>query len=291
MIRKPIVAGQFYARSREKLESDIEKCFVDKFGPGGIPKKRTGGKSDKKLLGVISPHAGYMCSGAGEAFVFKEIGEAEFAETYIILGVNHSGPETCVSNLSWETPLGIVECDTELVEMLEKKGIPVNNQAHQYEHSIEVQLPFLQFVSRDRLKELRIVPIMIADEKYEKWGKIIKESVETVGRTVVIICSSDFTHYGTNYGFVPFEKNIKENIKKLDGGAIKFVFEKNPAGFLEYVRKTRATICGRCGIAVLLWLMREMKSGKGELLKYYTSGDVFGYGRDGVVGYASVVFR
>ena len=287
MVRKAVVAGQFYPAGKEELLSSIKESFTSKFGPGSMPGKRGG----EKLYGVISPHAGYMFSGAGNAWVFKEIGEAEFADTYVILGVNHSVPKTCASNEDWETPLGTVACDNEFVALLEKKGVAVDDKAHHREHSIEVQLPFLQFVSRDQIDDLKIAPIMIADDDFEKWGKIIKDVIDETGRNVVVICSSDFTHYGYNYGYAPFETDIPENMKKLDGDAIKKILDLDAEGFLEYTNKTGSTICGRCGISVLLWLMKNLnKERKGKLLKYYTSGDVVGdYGN--AVGYAAIVFR
>jgi AmmeMemoRadiSam system protein B len=219
MVREAVVAGQFYPGGKEELLSSIKESFTSKFGPGSLPEKRGKGK----VYGAISPHAGYVYSGAGNAWVFKEIGEAEFADVYVILGVNHSGPNTCVSDEDWETPLGTVACDKEFVGLLEEKGLAVDNEAHHMEHSIEVQLPFLQFVSKDRINELKIVPIMIADGDFEKWGNIIKDAVKALGRNVVVICSSDFTHYGYNYGFVPFETDVKENMKKLDLGAVNLI--------------------------------------------------------------------
>lgn len=282
MTRKPIVAGQFYPADAKELDDSIKGSFTHKFGPGGLPGK----KGKKKIYGAISPHAGYFYSGAGAAHVFKEIAEAEFPDTYIILGVNHSGPWTCSSDEDWETPLGTARCDTELVKRLEEKGIPIKNIAHHGEHSIEVQLPFLQFVSKDRIKDLRIAPIMVADTKFEKIGKAIQEAVKELGRKAVIICSSDFTHYGFNYGYAPFDEDVKENMEKLDGGAIKLIEKTDPKGFLDYTEKTGATICGKCGISVLLWLMKGKKA---ELLKYYTSADIIG-DYDHAVGYASIVF-
>jgi AmmeMemoRadiSam system protein B len=149
-----------------------------------------------------------------------------------------------------------------------------------------VQLPFLQFVSKDQIKDLKIVPIMIADTKFEKIGKSIQEAVKELGRKAIIICSSDFTHYGFNYGYVPFDEDVKENMKKLDGEAIKLIEKADSKGFLDYTEKTGATICGKCGISVLLWLMKYKKA---ELLKYYTSADIIG-DYDNAVGYASIVF-
>jgi AmmeMemoRadiSam system protein B len=286
--RRPIVAGQFYPASKAELEQEIKKSFTHKFGPGALPGKRT----NKKVYGCIAPHAGYFFSGAGAAWVYKEITETEFPDVYIILGVNHSGHKTCSSDEDWETPLGTVKCDTEFVKTLEGKGIPIDTNAHSREHSIEVQLPFLQFVSLDRITKLKVVPIMIADERFDKWGRAIQETAKDLKRRVTIICSSDFTHYGDNYGYVPFENNVKENMAKLDLDAANFITKPNPKSFIAYTDKTGATICGRCGISTLLWLMKYLfgEEKKGKLLKYYTSGDVLGDYQN-AVGYAAIVFK
>ncbi len=284
MVRSPIVAGQFYPAGKEELEEEIRKSFNHKFGPGSLPGKR---QSDKKVYGVIAPHAGYAFSGAGAAWCYKEIGEAKFPDTYVILGVNHPGTSTCASDEDWETPLGTVKCDNELVSAMEKKGLPVDNGQHSQEHSIEAQLPFLQFVSGNKKDDLQIACIMIADDAHEKWADIISSAVEALGRNVVYICSSDFTHYGYSYGYVPFEDNVKENMEKLDREAIKLIEKSDAEGFLQHCSKTGATICGKHSIAALIQLMEGKKA---ELLKYYTSGDVLGdYGN--AVGYASIVFR
>jgi AmmeMemoRadiSam system protein B len=286
-MRKPLVAGQFYPADKEDLLGEIERSFTHKFGPGVLPGKRT----RKKIFGAIAPHAGYFFSGAGAASVYKTIGESDFPETYIILGVNHSGPLTCLSDEDWETPLGIVKCDSDLVKRIASKGIPINNKAHHFEHSIEVQLPFLQFVSKDKIEKLKIVPIMIADERFEKWGEMIKSAVQECNRKVVVICSSDFTHYGDNYDYVPFRKDVKQNMNKLDLDAVNFVMKPDPRSFLDYTERTGATICGRHGICTLLWLMKNpIAEKKGILLKYYTSGDVIN-DYSNAVGYAAIVFK
>lgn len=286
-MRKPIVAGQFYSSDKRELENEIAESFTSKFGPGTSPAKR----EKKKIHAVITPHAGYFFSGAGAAWVYKEIGESEFPDTYIILGVNHSGPATCTSDEDWETPIGTVKCDIEFVNKLAPKGIPINKKEHRCEHSIEVQLPFLQFVSKDKAERLKIVPIMIADGRFERWGQIIKETINETKRKVVIICSSDFTHHGPNYDYVPFKSDIAKNMRQLDITAVNFITKPNPKSFLEYTERTGATICGRYGIAVLLWLMKYLKTErKGQLLSYYTSGDVVNDYKN-AVGYATIVFK
>ncbi len=292
-LRKPIVAGQFYPADKLELKKAIEDSFLSVFGPKTLSfKKRT-----KKILAVISPHAGYSFSGACAAHAFKEIAESKFPDTYIILGVNHSSHITCTSDEDWKTPFGTVKCDLELVKKLSEKKLLVDNRSHAHEHSIEVQLPFLQYVFDENLDDLKIVPIMIADDNFEKWGKIIVDSISELKRNVVFICSSDFTHYGYDYGYVPFDSNVKTNLVKLDKGALDFIENIDPKGFLSYVDKTGATICGRCGIAVLLGILKNMKNNSGtkknvsgKVLKYYTSGDVL-KNYDSAVGYAAVKFE
>lgn len=282
-IRKPVVAGQFYPKDAEELEAAIKGSFVSMFGPGSLPGKR----GSKKIFGAVVPHAGYFFSGAGAAWVYKEIGEVEFPDTYVILGVNHSGSWTCTSDQDWETPFGVVKCDKEFVKKLYDEDLMIKNEQHNSEHSIEVQLPFLQFVSKDKADKMRIVPIMIADEQHEKWANKISKVADELGRKIVVICSSDFTHYGHNYGYVPFEGDVKKNMEKLDSEAIELILKRDTYRFFEFMEKTGATICGRYGISVLMALMEGKK---GKLLKYYTSGDVLG-DYSNAVGYAAIVFR
>jgi len=283
MVRKPIVSGQFYPSEELLLRGAVEAAFKEENSPGDVP----GSRGTGKVAGVITPHAGYMFSGAGAAWCFKEIGESAFPDTYVIIGVNHSGPVTCASDEDWETPMGIVKCDKELVSALEEKGLPVDNDQHAHEHSIEVQLPFLQFVSEDKKEDLKIVCIMVADSEHSKWANVISDAVSSLGRSVVYICSSDFTHYGQNYGYVPFEDDVPANLKKLDMGAVEQIKKLDADSFLGFVEEKGATICGRCGIAVLIDLMKGKKA---ELLHYYTSGNILGdYGN--AVGYASIIFR
>lgn len=285
--RKPVVAGQFYCINKERLLKQIEECFTNPQGPGKLPV--AGARSGKKnLFGVIAPHAGYMFSGAGQAWCYKEIGEAEFPDVYVILGVNHASQETCSSNDDWETPLGLAECDRELAKKMQDEGLPINNLAHRYEHSIEVQIPFLQFVSKDNEKKLRILPIMIADDKHAKWADVIEKSITALKRKAIVICSSDFTHYGKNYGYLPFT-DPKKNLRPFDKKATDKITENDIEGFVEFCRLNEATICGRHGIGVLMDLAQRKKA-KGEVLKYYTSGDVLD-DYSNAVGYASIMWR
>jgi len=285
MARRAIVAGQFYEESFDVLNKQIEACFKHKLGPGELPGKR----ADSQIKGAVVPHAGYMASGPCAAWAYKSIAESPFADAYIILGNTHSGSESCLSLEDWETPLGIVQVDKVLAEkIMENTGLNVNEIAHSIEHSIEVQLPFLQYTCKDNLKKLRIVPIIVAHgESYRELGAAIKKTIEESGKNVVIIASSDFTHYGMNYGYVPFTENIPENLTKLDKGAIAWIEKRNSYRFIDYVAEKKATVCGMYAIAVII---DAVKAEKAKLLQYFNSGDVTG-DYSSAVGYAAITFK
>ncbi len=171
MPRKPAVAGQFYPDNFEELNKQINDSFDSKLGPGALPIK----KRAKEITGIIAPHAGYPYSGQCAAWAYKEIAESRLADVYVMLGLSHAGFQTCLSLEDWETPFGMVQADKELGKKLIEKGIKQDEAVHQQEHSIEVQLPFLQFANKDYLKQLRIMPIIASpDKEYKETAKIIK---------------------------------------------------------------------------------------------------------------------
>jgi len=284
MTRAPVVAGFFYEANSEKLKEQLKNCFVDDKGPGSLKiEKRKG-----IVRAIIAPHAGYAYSGPCAAWAYKEIGEAEFPDTYIILGTDHSGGSSSIGFDNFETPLGVVRIDQDLGKLIsEKTGLPLDKSAHKGEHSIEVQLPFLQFVSGDFENELKIVPILVShDIDLKEVAMGLKEAMMDSGKRVCIIASSDFTHYGHNYHYVPFTSDIPKNLHELDNKAIEFIKKMDSRGFLDYVEETGATICG---ILPITLLMQTVKASKSSLLQYYTSGDIAGNYKNSV-GYASIAF-
>jgi hypothetical protein len=285
MVRKAIVAGQFYAADKKELENQIESSFLSELGPGKL--SESSGKN--KVIGIISPHAGYMFSGAGAAWSYKEIFEAEEVDTYILIGLSHNGYETCLSNEDWETPLGRVEVDKEFQEEILKRGvIKQDEKAQQYEHSIEVQIPFLQYVSRIKNQKIKIAPIIASqDMDFKVIADEIFRVIKKLNRRVIIIASSDFTHFGASYGYFPFSEEIKNNMKKLDMGAINLIEKLESEKFLDYVNETKATICGKYPISVLIELAKKLGANKGKLLRYYTSADIVG-DYSSAVGYAAI---
>ncbi|MFC1697569.1 AmmeMemoRadiSam system protein B [Nanoarchaeota archaeon] len=285
MIRKPIVSGTFYEADRKELIKQIEDSFKHEFGPGTLPNPRT----DKEIKAIIAPHAGYPYSGPCQAFSYKALAESKFPDVYIILGTNHQTQTSCTSNKDFETPLGTVKLQDNFIKEL---NIDLNEQAHENEHSIEVQLPFLQFISENNKDKLKIVPIIVGIDYADTAEKIIK-ALQKTNLNPVFIISTDFTHYGMSYGFVPFQDNVKEKLHNLDKGAIDHILKIEPLKFNTNLQETGATICGRFAIMCLLEILNNLKDRKNiksKLLKYYTSGDIARNYRNSV-GYASILFE
>jgi len=287
MTRKPIVDSQFYAGSSDELEEQIKECFMHEKGPG-MPINR----GSKKILGVISPHAGYTFSGAAAAYSFKQIAESEFPDLYIIFGLSHSGFDSCISLEDWELPFGIVKTDIDFgKKLINNSSLKEDEIAHSNEHSIEVQLPFLQFVSKDNLDKLRILAIIVSEDiNIKELAKSIKKTLKETGKKAVFIASSDFTHYGYSYRHVPFLKNVKENMYKLDKEAISFIQKMDADSFLQFCIQKQATICGKCPIAALIETCNALGAKKAELLQYYTSGDIVN-DYNSAVGYGALVIE
>ena len=285
MTREPVVAGQFYEGSFEKLEQQIKDCFHHKMGPGALPVRKRSGF----VKAVIVPHAGYVFSGPCAAWSYKEIAESEPADLYVLIGPNHFGAGSSVSIDDWKTPFGIIKTDKEFVRELSLSSeLPIEDSFHEHEHSVEVQLPFLQFVNKEYLKDMRIACITLSgDRDIESIKDGLKQAVENHGKRITFVISSDFTHYGPDYGYIPFTLDVERKLKELDEGAIKRILEKDAASFLSYVQKNRCTVCGYIPIYLLL---RILKDEKGRLLMYYKSADITGDYTNSV-SYASIIFK
>lgn len=279
-MRKPIVSGMFYPSDKEDLKKQIKDCYGSKFGPKE--------NNRSKVFAAICPHAGYSYSGPCAVHCYQEIKNQEY-DTFIILGTNHTG----IGNSSiilddFNTPLGTAKNDTELTKaIMEKCSLAENRQSHEQEHSIEVQIPFLQ----DIYDKVNIVPIIIDfSSDYKSIAKGISDVIKNSSKKICIIASSDFTHYGINYGFVPFTENAREKLKEFDFKAILRILALDSEGFLEYLKETKATICGAYDIAVLIETCKLLGKKDTKLLKYYTSGDITG-DYSSAVGYAGIIIK
>lgn len=277
-MRSCIVCGSFYESDKSKLRDQIKQCFLSIKGPG-LPKN----KSKNTILGCIVPHAGYFFSGACAAHAYKKIAESNISKKIILIGPNHHGFSSGISDEDWQTPLGIVKTDNKLVEKIaENTELEINNELHFKEHSIEVQLPFLQYV----LDDFEICAITLgSDINLRKLGQDFSKIYDGE----LIIVSSDFTHFGFNYGYMPFARDIDKNLKNLNNEAIEKVLNNDVEGFLEYLKKTKNTICGRNGIVVFLNMIKNINT-KNKLLCHYKSSDII-EDKMNSVSYVSILFE
>ena len=262
-IRQPAAAGQFYPGQREELERTVK----DLIGPGPA----------QKALGVVVPHAGYKYSGRVAGAVY---GAVDLPEVFIILGPNHTGmgaPASIMTAGTWRMPGGDVPIDTELAgEVLENSRLLEENAAaHLREHSIEVQLPFLQYMVGQPL----IVPISLMISRPEQCldiGEALAAAIREFPAPVLIVASSDMSHYES-----------QATAQQKDKLALEQILQQSPEGLLKTVRENQISMCGAAPVATMLYACRELGAGDARLIRYETSGDVTGdYGR--VVGYAGV---
>jgi len=266
-IRKPAVAGQFYEGDKTSLKEDIKNCFLDSRGPQELS-EITDGKNN--LKGLIVPHAGYMYSGAIAAYSYNYLSKHGFADTFIILGPNHTG-----YGGAWETPLGSVSINSTLAKQICRDIIDDDENAHIHEHSIEVQLPFLQYIGGNNFD---FIPICMGMQDYDtafEVGNIISEAIKKTDTKVVVIASTDFSHAGFNYMTMPPEgMRVDEYANKQDQLAINQILNMNPQALVETVQKNNITMCGYGPVAALLTSAKNLGATKVELLKYGTSYEV-----------------
>ncbi|WP_297500373.1 MEMO1 family protein [Thermococcus sp.] len=289
-VRYPAVAGSFYPDD-ETLMEILRKFFSD-LGKEG---------SERKITAGVAPHAGYVFSGYTASRTYRAIFEDGLPETFVILGPNHTGigsPIAVYPEGEWLTPLGRVEVDSKMARAIAKlSGIAdLDELAHKYEHSIEVQVPFIQYVAGKAGKDVKIVPIVlgIQDEEVSRTlGKAIFEASRELGRDVVVIASTDFTHYGVMYGYVPFRargEELPHRIREWDFRVIRHILDFDVDGMFNEIKKLNHTMCGPGGVGAAIVYSRLVGAVEVELLQYTTSYEV-SHSTDAVVGYASIVMR
>ena len=284
MLRHPAVAGQFYKGSPESLRKQVREFIL----PVAVK---------TKALGIVSPHAGLIYSGSVAGAVYSRI---ELPDTFVLIGPNHTGlgaPVSLMARGQWETPLGLVEIDEALAASILSKSplIQEDSLAHLREHSLEVQLPFIQHFK----KEFRIVPIQMLDTRLEtckEVGRAVAEAIKERGepraesrrnihnnselrtsRDVLIVASSDMSHY--EQAAAAKEKDFK---------AIHQLLNLDPEGLYRVVREYGITMCGFGPAVAMLVACKLLGATSAELVKYANSGEVSG-DYDQVVGYAGLV--
>ncbi len=265
MRRKPAVAGQFYHATAAKLDHQVRQYIVPNL-------------SKEHTIGILSPHAGLVYSGAVAGDVYSRI---VIPGTFVLIGPNHTGLGSNAALMpqgEWEIPTAVVKIDERLARriMTHTPLISDDSQAHMFEHSLEVQLPFIACLSKDA----KMVPITIMSasiEECKQLGEGIARSIKETGESVVIVASSDMSHYVTD-----------ETAKKKDRMAIDRILSLDPEGLFAVVRKERITMCGYLPATIMLFAAKSLGARSAKLVRYATSGEVSG-DYEQVVGYAGMI--
>lgn len=287
-LRPPAVAGSFYERRPEALLQSLQGCFLHKLGPGRLPKVDPQGPG--RVRALVSPHAGYLYSGPAAAHGYAALAADGIPDSVVLLGPSHytsDGGAALSLAEAWRTPLGDVPVNRELgKQLLASCDLLIADEAtHASEHSLEVQVPFLQFLYGERVPSL--IPICLRAHPWEeveglisKTQRLGKALANAIGaRRVVVIASSDFSHQVPQ----PFAE-------QQDRLALATILALEPDRLLRTVQQHRISTCGPVAVAVALACCLAQGGGKAELLRYYTSGDILGE-KSAVVGYASVLIR
>jgi len=275
MIRKPVVAGQFYPGEKKELKNMIKSCFEHKFGPGTYSIE-----SSEKIFGIVCPHAGYVYSGPTACHSYKSIANQN-PELAIIIGPNHFGvgkDAATMIDAQWQTPLGMVQVDSESAKQVAEisKFIEIDEYSHSQDHSLEVQVPMLQETLSN---DFQILPIILRAQDMEiaiDVGNAVAEIAKK--KNAIIVASSDFTHYEENSFAHQQDKALIEPILEMD-------VER----FYQVLNERRVTACGYGAMASAMIACKNLGAIKGKLLSYATSGDVSG-DTESVVGYGAIKF-
>lgn len=278
MVRRPAVAGSFYPRDKDELQKLVKDSFLHPLGPGKLPPSPATGA---KVVAVVAPHAGYVYSGPVAAYSYLHVSSLRKPDLIIIVAPNHYGVGSGVSAYSsgvWETPLGTMRVDQEAAEELANETgiVDFDPAAHRLEHSLEVQLPFLQTLYGDSVSFL---PVSISFQDKET-TQSLAAGVAKLARTrrTVLVASSDLTHY-----------EPAEQARKKDMALLSEVLKMDTESFYSTLEKLEITACGFGAISAIMQASKLLGLKEGELLKYASSGDTTGDTAQ-VVGYAAVRF-
>jgi len=269
-IREAVVSGSFYPSNPDLLKREIEDYIKN-----AKIEEVTG-----NIAGLISPHAGYMYSGHVAAYGYKAVSKFKY-NTVIVLAPSHRvyiDGASIMDKGAYKTPLGTLEIDEEIAEKILIKGDIVKNniEPHRYEHSLEVQLPFLQVV----LKDFKLIPIIIGGEidLCETLSSIIYDAIKDSKKNFLVVGSTDLSHY------YPYKKAVV-----FDGVAVKHLNAFDIKGAIDDYKKGSFEACGIAPMIITMYLSRMLGAKNAKVLKYANSGDVTG-DKSGVVGYVSAIF-
>jgi AmmeMemoRadiSam system protein B len=265
-IREPAVAGRFYPGNTRQLTEELE-TFITKT------------KTKKDIRGMVVPHAGYIYSGAVAGAVYSTV---RIPDLVVILCPNHTGlgaPLSIMNDGQWQTPLGNVSIDEKAANIILQlcPELRPDKTAHRLEHSLEVQLPFLQYLKED----FKLVPICVGTSNLDtllRLGDALAQAIQAIAGPVLLVASSDMTHYES-----------AAVASKKDNLAIEQMIALDPPGLHRVVQQHRISMCGFAPAVAVMHSCKKLGATKGELVKYANSGDVSG-DYDSVLGYAGMIF-
>lgn len=282
------LAGTWYEANPEALGKELDGYLANATKTLGKDAQATMGDGSASVHALILPHAGYRYSGQTAAYGAATLRGKTFSRV-IVMGPSHRVRMENAASVSdathYKTPLGEVPLDVDFVTALKGHRLfSTVSATDEVEHSVQIQVPLLQRA----LGNFRLVPIVIGEIDAETADQMAKILCGLVDEKTLVIASSDFTHYGPTFGYVPFRDDVAANLEKLDMGAYEYIAAKNADGFADYVKETGATICGEAPIRVLLEMLPPDSSV--HMLKYDTSGRITGDYRNSV-SYLSIGFR
>ncbi len=242
-VRPPAVAGAFYPDDPAELRAALDRSFRGPRGPGSWPTRRA--NAPGSLRAIVVPHAGYVYSGPIAARAYLAVGEQPPPEAVLLLGVDHhgSGAPFAVSGIPWATPLGVSRVADSLVAALVGGPIERDEVAHRREHSLEVQLPFLQAV----LPDVPVAALSVRFDRLEVLERVAERVAGAVaGRRVLLVASTDFSHY------VP-----AETARRLDALAVDRIRARDGPGLYEVVTAREISMCGIAPTTVALLALSD----------------------------------
>jgi MEMO1 family protein len=278
LLRRPAVAGQFYPSDPKELSELIDACYTHRLGPGRAPPANA---TDADFVAVVCPHAGYVYSGPVAAHSYLHVSSMRKPELIVVVAPNHYGIGSGVSTFSegeWETPLGRMRVDAAASQKLTGlcEVVSIDPDAHRLEHSLEVQLPFLQRIFGDSVPFLPVSLVFQDPETTSALGEALAGVVK--GKRAILVASSDLTHYES-----------AASAREKDTALIQQVLKMNVDGFYSTLERFEVTACGYGAIATVMHAASALGLKKAELLKYASSGETTGDNLQ-VVGYGALRF-
>jgi hypothetical protein len=301
-IRAPFHAGNSYEADPNNLRAQLSSFFTPPEGPGELQKDII---SSEKIKGIVAPHIDLSRGGRGYAWAYKEVSERCDADLFIILGTSHSESENqfILTKKDFQTPLGVMVTDKDFVDLIAKDSsadLFEDEIIHKYEHSIEFQVLFLQYVLQGR-KNVKILPILCSSfhemiEKnvepsefpaFNEFISLLREIISQSDRTVCFIAGADLSHVGKRFGDqVSLSSNLLQIIRSRDMEMLQYVEQLDASGFFRSIQED-GDERKICGLPPIYTMLSAMNTSHGKLVKYYQAPE---RNTDSVVSFASMYF-